>query len=502
MQTADAPNNTPFTDPDSARRSVTWDIELGSRNYMALLTSQLATSASAFAATWVATRALGPAGYGVAVSVIVASQFAYQLAIHWTAISLSRYGCEEFVSSGRIASCFWGRLLVAVPNLIVVVVTAPWWLPPVAAWLHIPIFLRPLILVHLLVTTLWIHMQQALQAAKLPRLQGRLIAWERAQALIFIGVLAVMKTLTPFWLILSYVIAQLPVCLCAVFRLRRLVYPGIHTDRPVLKQMLVFSLPLIPSSMVGYFSTSYLDAFFIMRYLTPSALGIYVVTYQLTGTIMQLPLLAGYLILPLLITAQSAGEEQRVSRIMQTVIPTVSLMWSLVCVLIAGCGHYLVLLLFGPRFALSADLVWPMMATVGIAGPVLMGYFPISNAKSMSYVTMINATTCAVVNIGLNSLLIPRYGLIGCAWATTIANCTALIVTITIVDKRLPAGKTWAFHAILPVLVASGCEAVEPHSLVPYAAAIGVTALLGYIHRNDIKQGCVALIRIVKRRGP
>src|SRR5947207_14022406 len=99
--------------------------------------------------------------------------------------------------------------------------------------------------------------------------------------------------------------------------------------------MLKFSLPVLPTSLVGYMSTNYLDAFFITHYLSAAALGVYAIAYQISGIALQLPLLVGTVLMPLFITLQVDGQVERSGRCMRDVLPWFTRCGGLACVLAA-----------------------------------------------------------------------------------------------------------------------------------------------------------------------
>src|SRR5207245_294927 len=95
-----------------------------------------------------------------------------------------------FVETGLVTTAFWTRSLILLLNLSAVLSLSRWWMPVVSTWLHLPPAAMLLVLTHLATTTCWVHIQQALQAAKLPRIQGCLLAAERGQVLVFSLLLA------------------------------------------------------------------------------------------------------------------------------------------------------------------------------------------------------------------------------------------------------------------------------------------------------------------------
>jgi O-antigen/teichoic acid export membrane protein len=473
---------------DNQRRSAEWDVRCGPQNYLALVGSQTVSSALSFAAIAIATRILGSAGYGGIAAILAASQCISQVAVQWTAVSVSRYGCEEFVQTGRVARAFWTRLLILVPNLLLVIVASSWWLPPIADWLTIPASAYPLILAHFLATAFWVHVQQTLQAAKLPRLQGTLLAVERAQivlilvALFFVGRASLLSVM---W---AYILAPLCACGIGLWRLRSLVL-GIVFDRPLLKQILHFSVPLVPYSVVGYLFTNHLDAFFITRFLSKSHLGVYAVAYQLTGALMQLPVLAGSLLLPLFVTLQVNGRENPVVRYLRDVLPLLTLAWSTLCAIAAAVGGALAPAVFGASFREVTWLLFPLMAASALAGPWLMGCAPASNAQSATYITTIIGAAAAVTNVTLNVLLIPRYGLLGCAWATVAAYGVMSLVGECLTCRRLSSRPSWTMLATAPVVASAAYATWRADLLGALGVAVVVSISVALLCRSSLRKG-------------
>ncbi|HYJ85719.1 MAG TPA: oligosaccharide flippase family protein [Pyrinomonadaceae bacterium] len=478
------------------RRDADWDVRQGPKNYLVLVGAQAASAFLAFAAVWVATQYLGPAGYGGVVAIVAASQLAGQLTIHWTGLSLVRYGCDEFIETGSISKTFWARLFILLSTLFVVAPTFPFWLPPLASWLQIPSQAYPLVVGHFVVTAFWIHVQHSLQGVKLPRLQAGLLTLERALIFLVLMTLGLGGKADLYSVTWAYVLSPLVVSAIGLWRLRKLVRPIAWPDRVTLKRILVFSFPLLPSALISYFASGYLDAFFITHFLSVVALGVYSIVYQLSGTILQLPLLAGTLLLPLFISTDPSMREERISRFISYVLPLLTLVWSLICAVLAVIAGYLVPFVFGPKFSEAVPTLWPLMASAALAGPVLMGYFPISNTKAITYVTAVNAAIAAVLNVGLNLVLIPRFGLLGCAWATLIAFVASLVVTAYLIGKHFPASHNWAPLATMPAMVGAIIALWTSNRLAPLVFSVLVAIVFVFIGRASLTEGLVALSNV------
>jgi O-antigen/teichoic acid export membrane protein len=296
-----------------------------------------------------------------------------------------------------------------------------------------------------------------------------------------------------FSAIAAYIFTSFAMSAVGLWRLRSLIYPGISLDRALLKRMLIFSFWLIPFSIIGFLSTNYLDAIFISRFLSATDLGIYSVAYLFAGTTMQLPLLAGSLLMPLFVTFQASQQDDRLVRFMRGVLPMLTLLWSTGCALIALIGSYLLPLLFGPQFRTTSDLIWPLMAASALAAPVLMGYGPFSNTIAATYIAAVAAGFAACINVILDLALIPRFGLFGCAWATTSAYGGSLIVAAWLTHHRVHQTRGWTIQAAVPALL--GAAYITWRADRPGALAVTLlsSALLTLLHRKSLAAALVTL---------
>lgn len=490
-----------LSDNHVERRSASWDLRQGPKNYVSLVAAQIASFALSFASVWLATRLLGSTGYGGVVAIIAASQAIGQLGVNWTSASLGRYGVEDFVETGSIARPFWTRFWFFVPNTLLVLVTAPFWLPVLSSLLKLSPQTYLFVLAHFLANAVWTHVQQGLQGAKLMRLQGSLLTIERAIVFLIILACALSNRTSFLNIALAYILAPLATSIVGMWTLRKLIFPVSGLDWGLLRRMLKFSLPILPASFLGYMSTNYLDAFFITHYLSEAHLGVYAVVYLISGTSLQLPLLLGTILIPLFITLQIDGTDDRARRFMLNGLPLLTLLWGIACSCLAAFGSYFFPMIFGDQFREMGKLFWPLMAAAALAGPLFMGYAPFSHSKSVTYIAMLAALSAAMVNVLLNFLLIPRFGLVGCAWATTIAFALHLVVVIVLVHLQLLPGRTWTMLAVLPPVAGAICASAYALNFVALGIALSLSALLVLVFRESASTGFRMLKNILPSRG-
>lgn len=488
------------TDGLSNRRSGAWDVHHAPKNYAMLVCAQVASASFSFAAVWLAARLLGSGGYGRVVAVIAASQAASQLFVNWSGVSLWKYGVEEFVETGRINKAFWTRFWILLQNLLIVVALSPLWLSFLSSLLDLPPRAHLLVLGHLAASAIWVQVQQGLQGAKLMLVQGGLLVVERFLVFIVVLALFVRGDASFFLVSAGYIVAPLLACFIGLSFLGRMVLPVVGIDRLQLRRMVVFSLPTLPASLLGYLSTNYLDAVFITHYLTAEHLGVYAVAYQISGIALQIPLLAGTLLLPLFVTLQAEGQAERANRFVQNALPLVSLWWGIGCGVMAVLGSYLLPLFFGDQFRVTAGLMWPLMAAAALAGPMLMGYLPFSNSRGATYVAMFGAIAAAAVNIVLNYLLIPRFGLMGCAWATAASHGATAVVICGLVHRRVLLRSTWTLQAVLPIAIGAAYASIGAPSLRAMILTVLTSAVMILVHRTSAMTGFRAIKNVLLRQ--
>ncbi len=96
-------------------------------------------------------------------------------------------------------------------------------------------------------------------------------------------------------------------------------------DKVKFQEILRHSIPLIPFALIGYLTSSQLDAFFITNYLSQKALGIYSVATQTSGIMLQLPHFANMLLVSLFVSLQANKETDTIKRFFKHVVPSLTL---------------------------------------------------------------------------------------------------------------------------------------------------------------------------------
>lgn len=471
--------------PISERQSSAWDIRNAPRNYFWLVATQAGSAVFSFAAVWLITRNLGSEGYGGIIAIVAASQVA-QVLVNWTSIAVVRFGVDEFVETHHIARTFWVRLVVLVVNLILVLLLAGLWFPPLAGWLKLSPETFWLVLAHFAVTVFWIHVQMSLQAAKMPRVQGVLLMLERLLIVAGLLILIPAGRFEFFSVAVCYIAAPAVMILKGIFVLRGYIFTRFSIDRGFLKKIFAYSVPLLPYSLVGYFSGAYIDAIFVSHYLSTRDLGIYSVATQISGIALQLPTLANTLLIPLLVTLSKEQQSGRVTQFFVHLLPTATLFWGFFCTGFSFASFYLVPLLLGEQFNESVSALWILSSASVIGLPILIGYSALSHATSTTYISAVAAVVAALTNIVLNFLLIPRYGIVGCALSTMATYFLSTITFYVLLYRTASIPVSWLPLAMLPALIGMGVFLYFLNPWLPLALCGLLTAVVTYAKHDSV----------------
>ena len=269
-------------------------------------------------------------------------------------------------------------------------------------------------------------------------------------------------------------------------------------DKAFVKRVLAYSVPLLPLSLVGYFSGNYVDAIFISSFLSTRELGIYSVASQINGMLIQFPTLVNGLLVPFFVTLDKEGAGERLNNYFANALPNLTLGWGLLCSAGALAASVMIPVLFGSEFAAAATPFWILSTSTVIAMPILCGYGALTHARSVTHIAAISTIVAAIANLGLNYLLIPRFGMAGCAWATVLAYSLNSIGFAVMLKARLRTPISWVFLAIVPNLAGAVVLSISNSGWLAATVALGLFLLISIQKRASMRDGFDIMMRLVK----
>jgi O-antigen/teichoic acid export membrane protein len=250
---------------------------------------------------------------------------------------------------------------------------------------------------------------------------------------------------------------------------------GLHLDQPLLRRMLVFSLPLMPSG-VALWALNLADRVQVQR-LTPGTqlersaqLGTYSAANKIALGIMLAISAFQTAWIPF---ANLIIDEDEAKRTYRAVLSYWSMVmaWGVVAITAASAPY--IHIAMTPAWYGAVPVV-PLLMT----GSVLFGAYYILNIgvnrSKRTKFTPIVTGTAAAVNIGLNLWMIPRWGILGAGWSTVIGFLVLVVGGWRNAQSSYPV--QYDFGRVLRVVAVAAVFVVALVEVVPATGWVGIPA--------------------------
>jgi len=274
------------------------------------------------------------------------------------------------------------------------------------------------------------------------------------------------------------------------YLLQARVFPVFGDAVPVRRELVAYSLPLFASGMIGTISGD-IDNIMLGYFANTAAadVGVYNAAMPTGRLIQALGIPFGTVIFPIVSERLGRGDEAEARRLMHA-----TLRWTLAVVLPATLllilfSSPVLRLLFGGEYV-GGSVVLAVIAASAFLSVVLTPITKFLPAKDKTTWMMANSAAATVLNILLNIVLIPQYGILGAGIATTVSislgSVIGAIEAVLFLDVRprlqglaVPAAASTA-AALAVFLVTDAVFAVVPvWALIP--AGIGFVLLYGVL---------------------
>jgi O-antigen/teichoic acid export membrane protein len=280
---------------------------------------------------------------------------------------------------------------------------------------------------------------------------------------------------------------------------------AIEFSRSVLRDLLSFGLPLVPMS-VAYWVFASSDRIMLGKLASLEQVGLYSVAAAATSVLALVNSALGQAWSPHAVQAYEA-DSQKAAVLFGQVLTYIVAGLGLMAVGVAAFARDLLVVLTTPAFYAAAPAVAPLALGYLAYASTQVTAAGISLKKRTGYFALY-AWIAAVLNIGLNFLLIPRWGMLGSAWATA-ASYGFLTVVYAVTSQRLWAIRyEWGRAVILVTLTlvfalgAMFLPALPLIQSIPLKAAYVLTFLALVFLFRALDQREIDAVRTLLRRAP
>ncbi len=235
---------------------------------------------------------------------------------------------------------------------------------------------------------------------------------------------------------------------------RSLRVPG---DGALRRELFRYGIPLAGAFVLAYVISA-ADRFMLAEFISPAAAGVYAPAYDLVlqamGVLMMVVNLVGF---PKAVVAVESGDPATRDRQFRE---HATLLWAVALPAAAGIATLApsVSQILGPRFAPAARQLLPLLAVAQLLAGIKAFYFDLSfQLGRATRLQLLTVAAGAAVNIVLNVWWIPRYGIMGAAYATLAAYLVALALSWGLGRNVLPLPTPWAALARITVATTGMC---------------------------------------------
>jgi O-antigen/teichoic acid export membrane protein len=208
----------------------------------------------------------------------------------------------------------------------------------------------------------------------------------------------------------------------AVLLLYRRYQLGLEFSRPLLREMNRFGIPLVPSAL-ALWATNFSDRLFLVKLADVREVGVYSIGVRIASALVLL-LTAFRTAWPAF--AYSIQDDGEARRTYGFVLTYLIFLASWLALTLGLLSPWLVRLLTTPEFYSASRVVAPLaFAGVAFAGYIVMA-IGVGRARRTQFNWVVTGTGAAV-NVALNLILIPPYGMMGAAVAMVAAFTTMFL---------------------------------------------------------------------------
>src|SRR5450755_32602 len=223
---------------------------------------------------------------------------------------------------------------------------------------------------------------------------------------------------------------------------------GVKIRIDIAQNLLSFGLPLV-LNFVSYWILQLSDRYLLSIFASFTQTAIYSIAYTMGSVISVLIMTPFTLAWPTAMFAIAKREDA--AQVFKIVFRWLGLfmLFSSFCLSLAG--KYLINRLFPVTYHSGAFII-PIVSVSIVFFGIYYVFMVGANIKRKTWLTAVFTTIAALVNVGLNLILIPRYGMMGAALSTLLAYIVLALVAYAVNQKIYPVPFEMSIFGIALVL--------------------------------------------------
>ena len=249
---------------------------------------------------------------------------------------------------------------------------------------------------------------------------------------------------------------------------------GEAETRQLYQDLLRFSLPLALTAITALVLAD-IDLFLLSRFRTTAEVGTYDVVYSLGMLIMVGLASLGFLFLPVISELHANDQLEDMGRVYQISAKWITMITLPIALILGLFPEMSIKITFGTAYAPGATTLSILTIGFFVASTVGTNSEVLQSAGRTKFIAGVNATA-AVLNVGLNLLLIPSYGTVGAAVAT-VASMVFINGSFTLEVYRQFGIHPFSRAMIRPAVIALGLIGAIYYIILEFLGITPVIAL-------------------------
>ena len=422
-------------------------------DYFSLVGSNVGIILLSFISVPILVRMLGVSNYGRLNLFFMMCQLAIVLMAKWTSPAIVRFGKEEFIKTNSVNETFWARSIISLPIYAIVIATFFIFRKNLASYVGLEIVDVRIIWLMIVYIGLFWFVDFGHNISKATKRIGLYATMELLERVIFLGLLGLVF-LTPIFpgvtvIIIFYLARQLLVAIYFLFKNKSRFFNPFKINRQLVRDMFKYSAPLFivaASVMV----MGWIDIFVIKLFFNAEKVGLYSLSYKLMSYLRMLSTHAATVILPILISLHVSKKDSLIKEYVNRFIPQMSFLWSCLISIVMVAAHFGFNLIFEQSFAPSSQVL--LILLLGLSSYILFSlYRPILLVYKMTGRIFTINVIALIVNVLLDFMLVPTFGINGAAVATALAIATMVFLQFKATSDYL---KVFNIRQFLPLSIA------------------------------------------------
>lgn len=398
-------------------------------NYSAIMLAQFISMPLSIFYISILTRTLGPEKFGNLTIFIATAQLFFCIFTNWTKDSIIRFGSEVFTKEKDFGEVIGSQLIINFSSLLLalpLLFLLKDYLQEVLqlggnSFLWVSIYLTVYIFSDLTI--------KFLQARHLLRSYAVALLSRHITLIIMLGLmLGVLKYLpsVPNIIIIESVSYLLifGIFSTVAFSYRRF-FLNVSYSRKKIIEILNYSWPVMIMVFLGYIML-WADTWMIKYFLTLKTVGEYEAANRLIQMILNIIMPLSIVGFPIMVSLRSIGSNSIINIFATKIVAQLCFLWSFIMLILIISSKGMIYLIFGEDFIPSVTVFQVLL--IGVSFQILpVLYTTILQAYDRTKRMALIAAISVIVNIFLDVILIPRYGIAGAAISKA---CTLIVCAI------------------------------------------------------------------------